>query len=148
MERILRRKLKKGVFSNVSPERSKIMSAIGGKHNKSTELRLRMALVKAGIKGWILHPCYIFGKPDIFFAKKKLAIFVDGCFWHGCKKCGHIPKTRSAFWRAKFDRNKARANDIKLNLEKQSIKVLRVWEHELNKTKDIRKLVQDILKIK
>ena len=141
MERILKAKLKKGVFSNVSPERSKIMSAIRGKHNKSTELKLRMALVKAGIKGWVLHPSYIFGKPDIFFPKKKLAIFVDGCFWHGCKKCGHIPKTRPAFWRAKFDRNKARARAIKLNLSKWSIKVLRIWEHELNKTADIKKLI-------
>jgi DNA mismatch endonuclease (patch repair protein) len=148
MERILKRKLKKGIFSNVTPERSKIMSAIRGKHNKSTELKLRMALVNAGIKGWILHPSYIFGKPDIFFTKKKLAIFVDGCFWHGCKLCGHIPKTRSPFWKTKFDRNKARASAIKLNLSKKSIKVLRVWEHVLKKPKYIKVLVQDILKIK
>ena len=146
MERTLKRKLRKGVFSNVSPERSRIMSSIKGKHNKSTELKFRMALVKSGIKGWVLHPSDVFGKPDIFFTKKKLAIFVDGCFWHGCKTCGHIPKTRSAFWRAKFERNQARALLVKGNLRKQSIKVMRVWEHVLTKPSKIAELVKAISK--
>lgn len=144
MERKLKLKLKKGVFSNVSPERSKIMSAIRGKHNKSTELKLRMALVKAGVKGWVLHPSDVFGKPDIFFTKKRLAIFVDGCFWHGCASCGHIPKTRSAFWKAKFERNQARAVLVKTNLRKQSIKVMRVWEHSLAEASGIEGLVKVI----
>lgn len=144
MERKLKRKLKKGVFSNVPPLRSKIMGAIRGKNNKSTELKLRMALVKAGIKGWVLHPSDIFGKPDIFFVKEKLAIFVDGCFWHGCKSCGHIPKTRSAFWRAKIERNQARATLVKSNLRRQSIKVLRIWEHALSKNSKIKDLVRAI----
>lgn len=145
MERKLKRKLKNGVFSNVSPERSKIMSAIRGKNNKSTELKLRMALVKAGIKGWILHPPDVFGKPDIFFIKKKLAIFVDGCFWHGCASCGHVPKTRSAFWRTKFERNQERASLVKYNLRRQSIKVMRVWEHSLNKSSEIKALVKKVI---
>jgi len=145
MERKLKRKLKKGVFSNVSPVRSKIMSAIKGKNNKSTELKLRMALVKAGIKGWVLHPTDVFGKPDIFFTKKKLAIFVDGCFWHSCTLCGHVPKTRSAFWRAKFERNQARAILVKYNLRRQSIKVMRIWEHSLKKNFKTFHLVKTIL---
>lgn len=147
MERILKQKLKGGVFSNVSFSRSRMMSSIRGKNNKSTELKLRMALVKAGVKGWSLHPPNVLGKPDIFFPRKKLAIFVDGCFWHGCKSCGHIPKTRSVFWKAKFDRNQARARFIKLNLRHQSIKVIRVWEHTLNKTTEIKKLVKNISEV-
>ena len=103
-----------------------------------------MALVKAGIKGWVLHPPGIFGKPDFFFVKKKLAIFVDGCFWHGCKSCGHIPKTRYAFWKFKIERNQTRATLVKDNLRKQSIKVMRVWEHSLNNPFKINALVKKV----
>ncbi len=106
-----------------------------------------MALVKGGIKGWVLHPKDVLGKPDIFFVKKKLAVFVDGCFWHGCETCGHVPRTRSAFWKAKIDRNQARAKSVKSNLRRQSIKVIRVWEHSLSKAKDINKLVEKISKV-
>ncbi len=145
MEKILKHKLKKGIFFNVSPLRSKMMSSIRGKHNKSTELRLRMALVKAGIRGWILHPNEMFGNPDIFFVKKKLAIFVDGCFWHGCGSCGHIPKTRPAFWKAKIERNQERANIVKVKLRQKSIKVMRVWEHVLKDPQKLEKFIKTIL---
>jgi len=121
------------------------MSSIRGRNNKSTELRLRMALVKAGLKGWVLHPQDVFGKPDVFFVKKKLAIFVDGCFWHGCRVCGHIPKTRSAFWRAKIERNRARASLVKRSLRRESIKVIRIWEHSLVNTDNIDGLIRIIL---
>ena len=142
MERILKRKLRNGVFNKVSPVRSKIMSSIRGKHNKSTEGKLRMALIKAGLKGWVLHPSDIFGKPDVFFQEKRLAIFVDGCFWHGCKSCGHIPKTRSAFWRAKFERNQARAKLVKSKLRQESIKVIRIWEHDLEQLQSQQEKIQ------
>ena len=145
MEQVLRRKLGKQGFGRVDSVRSKIMSSIKGKHNKSTEIKLRMALVKAGVKGWVLHPSDLFGKPDIFFAEKKLAIFVDGCFWHGCDSCGHIPKTRSIFWRAKFERNQARAKVVKSKLRKKSIKVLRVWEHVLKSPSQTQRLIKAIL---
>lgn len=138
MERILKRKLKAGVFNGVSPLRSKIMSSIKGKHNKSTEVKLRMALIKAGLRGWVLHPPDIFGKPDVFFPEKKLAVFVDGCFWHACESCGHIPKTRSAFWRVKFERNQARAKLVKSKLRQESIKVVRIWEHDLKQPQNRR----------
>jgi len=121
------------------------MSSIRGRNNKSTELRLRMALVKAGLKGWVLHPQDVFGKPDVFFVKKKLAIFVDGCFWHWCRVCGHIPKTRSAFWRAKIERNRARASLVKRSLRRESIKVIRIWEHSLVNTDNIDGLIRIIL---
>jgi DNA mismatch endonuclease, patch repair protein len=144
MERILKRKLKAGVFSGVSPLRSKIMSSIKGKHNKSTEVKLRMALVKAGVRGWVLHPADVFGKPDIFFPDRKLAIFVDGCFWHGCDVCGHIPKTRSNFWKAKFERNQTRAKLVKQRLRQRSIKVMRIWEHILNEPSRFKGVIDTI----
>lgn len=146
MERILRRKLKKGVFDGVSPERSKIMGSIRGKHNKSTEGKLRMALIKAGLKGWVLHSTGVFGKPDVFFPKKKLAIFVDGCFWHGCPECGHVPKTRPAFWMAKFERNQARAKVVKSKLHQKAIKVVRIWEHVFERPSQIKRTIRVISK--
>ena len=104
-----------------------------------------MALVKAGIKGWTLRPANVFGKPDIFFIKRKLAVFVDGCFWHGCVTCGRgFPKTRSTFWRAKLESNKIRDKVVKLNLRKQSIKVVRIWEHTLKNPTKIKTVLKRI----
>jgi DNA mismatch endonuclease (patch repair protein) len=107
------------------------MSAIRGKHARSTERALRMALIRAGIRGWQLHPSGIPGKPDIYFPKQKTAIFVDGCFWHGCPKCGHIPKTRSNFWAAKIRGNQGRDRANTRRLRESEMAVLRIWEHSL-----------------
>jgi DNA mismatch endonuclease Vsr len=131
MERLLRKTLANGCFDNVTPERSRVMSKIRGKHNKSTELSLKMGLVRAGVRGFLLHPSTLPGRPDFYFPKERLAIFVDGCFWHGCKQCGHVPKTNSKFWALKIQRNIERdAKNLRL-LRKQGVKVLRIWEHQL-----------------
>jgi DNA mismatch endonuclease (patch repair protein) len=129
MERHLRLKLENGSFAGVTPTRSSIMSAIKGKSNKTTEGSLRLALVRSGVAGWRLHARDIRGCPDFYFPVEKLAVFVDGCFWHGCSRCGHIPKTRSEFWGEKFKRNKAR--DLRVNriLRQNGIRVIRLWEH-------------------
>ncbi|MGD9382298.1 MAG: very short patch repair endonuclease, partial [Candidatus Thorarchaeota archaeon] len=71
------------------------------------------------------------GKPDFFFPEKRVVVFVDGCFWHGCPKCGHVPKTNSAFWRTKIQRNKERDNRTSTLLQEQGFTVIRFWEHEL-----------------
>src|SRR5437868_558188 len=110
------------------------MSLIRSSGNKTTESKLRLALVRNGVRGWTLHRRDVFGTPDFYFQKQKLAIFVDGCFWHGCLKCGHIPKTRKAFWSAKFQRNQDRARTVKRILSGAGIRTLRVWEHELKES--------------
>jgi DNA mismatch endonuclease (patch repair protein) len=130
MERFLKAKLENGRFSDVSPTRSKIMAAIRGKSNRSTEAQLRMALVRAGVKGWILHPT-ITGRPDFYFGRERIALFVDGCFWHGCPRCGHVPSTRRSFWKAKIDRNRARDRRNQKILRTYGVRSLRVWEHSL-----------------
>lgn len=79
MERKLQKLLDHGKFLNVPPTRSRTMAAIRGKHTKTTELRLRMALIKAGFKGWRLHISDLPGSPDFYFKAFRLAIFVDGC---------------------------------------------------------------------
>lgn len=131
MERQLKKYLDRGRFENVPIERSRTMSAIRGKNNRTTELRLRMALIRKEIRGWQLHANDLPGSPDFYFQKEKLAVFVDGCYWHGCPKCGHIPKTRSKFWTAKIKRTQQRDLKKRLELRKMGIATMRIWEHEL-----------------
>lgn len=132
MERLLRLKLKGGNFDGVSAIRSATMGAIRGKGNRTTEARLRLRLVRMGLRGWTMHPD-LPGRPDFYFSGKRVAVFVDGCFWHGCPKCGHIPKTNRAFWKAKIQRNRRRAVKINRDLKSAGLSVVRIWEHELQK---------------
>jgi DNA mismatch endonuclease (patch repair protein) len=70
-------------------------------------------------------------RPDFIFATRRLAVFVDGCFWHGCPRHGTRPQGNAAFWRAKFRRNRARDRRDTLRLRRAGWRVLRLWEHEL-----------------
>jgi len=58
-------------------------------------------------------------------------VFVDGCFWHGCRKCGHIPRTNSRFWGAKITGNRARDRRMDRRLRRLGLRVVRFWEHDL-----------------
>ena len=146
MEKRLKKHLKDGKFDNVSKKRSKVMSSIRGKHNRSTEICLKMALVRSGVKGWELHSKNLPGTPDFYFPHAKLAVFVDGCFWHGCPKCGHIPKTRSEFWEAKIKRTKQRDRKKRLELRKIGISTLGIWEHELKENSGVNNAIKKIEK--
>lgn len=130
MERILREKLNSGKFDEVSPIRSKMMRSIKGKGNKSTELRFCLGLTEAGISGWQTHEKLI-GNPDVIFPAYKIAIFLDGCFWHGCPVCGHIPKTNHPYWKTKIERNIERDKIKTAALNELGYSVVRFWEHEL-----------------
>jgi DNA mismatch endonuclease (patch repair protein) len=131
MERKLKDKLVDGRFEGQTPGNSRRMSAIRGKGNRSTEVRLRLMLVRAGFRGWKVHPAGITGKPDFYFPDRRVAVFVDGCFWHGCPRCGHVPKANTAYWKAKIERNRRRDHDNALALAGQGVRVVRIWEHEL-----------------
>jgi DNA mismatch endonuclease (patch repair protein) len=105
-----------------------------------------MALVRAGIRRWSVSlSCKIPGRPDVYFPELPLAVFVDGCFWHGCPQCGHVPRTRADFWREKFRLNRERDKRVGLELTRQGIYVLRVWEHEV---RDFKLLKNLLIKIK
>jgi len=145
MERRLRERLKGGKFTNVPVKRSRTMAAIRGKNNRATELRLRMALVRKGIRGWETNVEELPGKPDFFFRKKRVAVFIDGCFWHGCPRCGHYPKTRRSFWKTKILRNKERDRKNRENLRRRGIRVVGIWEHSL---KTPEKLVLSVERLK
>lgn len=112
--------------------RSATMSRIRGRGNRSTERVLRLALVRAGISGWRLHPAYVFGRPDFWFDSPKLAIFVDGCFWHSCTRCRiPIPASNNDYWSAKLAMNRTRDRGVTRSLRAKGVRVLRIWEHEL-----------------
>ena len=136
MEKRLRDTLPEGVFQGVSEKRSKTMSAIRSSNNKSTELRLRLGLVRARFRGWKLNYRGLKGTPDIYFPESGLVIFADGCFWHGCDRCGHVPKSNKNYWTTKIERNRERDRETTSYLVANGYKVLRFWEHELTNNLD------------
>lgn len=83
-------------------------------------------------------------RADIVFISARVAVFVDGCFWHGCPIHGTKPKANSEFWEMKIKRNKARDEDTTNKLEAAGWKVIRVWEHE--NLKEFAKTIHDIVK--
>ena len=117
--------------------RSRMMAAIRSKGNRATELRL-IALMRAyGITGW-RRGSKLTGKPDFVFPKLKIAVFVDGCFWHGCPKHGARPKQNAKFWCEKIARNQARDRLVKRALCASGWRVLRIWEHALMRRNQVR----------
>jgi DNA mismatch endonuclease (patch repair protein) len=111
-------------------KRSEVMSRIRSKGNARTELRLIAIMKEAGVTGWRRHQP-VFGKPDFVFRPEKVAVFVDGCFWHGCPKCYRRPKSNRKFWDAKVARNRARDLEVTKALRKAGWRVVRLWEHQL-----------------
>lgn len=113
-------------------KRSEVMSRIKGTGNKDTELRLIGIFKTHGITGW-RRRWPLDGKPDFAFPKLKLAVFVDGCFWHGCPIHATQPKQNAEFRRSKISRNQTRDRFVTRTLRRAGWRVLRVWEHELAK---------------
>lgn len=114
-------------------KRSQVMSKIRSKNTKP-ELILRSALFKKGYR-YRIHKKDLPGKPDIAFTKKKVAVFVHGCFWHYHKGCpeGRIPDTNSKFWKEKLFKNVERDKKNQEVLEKMGWTVLVIWECEIEK---------------
>jgi len=115
-------------------QRSRIMASVRSKRNRSTEWRLRGALVSAGVSGWRLNVAKLLGKPDFVFASERLTVFVDGCFWHGCPKCYRRPKSRRRYWDNKVLDNIKRDKKRRADLRRQGWRAIRIWEHELTKS--------------
>jgi DNA mismatch endonuclease (patch repair protein) len=111
-------------------KRSQVMSLIRGKGNKDTELFMIGILRSGRISGWRRN-VKILGKPDFVFLKQKIALFVDGCFWHGCPDHSNLPRNNRPFWKKKLQQNKDRDRLVSRELRKMGWKVVRVWEHEL-----------------
>lgn len=123
-------------------KRSKIMSAIHSENTKP-EITLRKALWSKGLRFRIY---YGKEKVDIAFPSRKLAIFVDGCFWHGCPIHSHLPRSHENYWHPKLRRNMERDQAKNKRLEAEGWKVLRFWEHELGDLDRVLNKVQIELK--
>ena len=132
-------------------ERSAAMSRIRARGNERTELSFARMLRAAGLTGWRRHLTLLLKglrpgtaiasdgtrflpkvRPDFVFPSAKLAVFVDGCFWHGCPRCYRSAKTQSAFWRNKVDRNRKRVIFQTRALRQRGWRVLRVRECALS----------------
>ena len=112
-------------------KRSEIMSRIKSKDSK-IEILFRKELWKQGFR-YSKNSSKYFGKPDVVLLKHKTVIFIDSCFWHGCKKHCRIPSVRKKYWTEKIKRNKKRDKEVSKHYKKQGWKIFRVWEHDLTK---------------
>ncbi len=112
-------------------QRSYNMSRIRRSKTKP-EIRLRKTL---SILGFSFQPKGIYGNPDFARKKSRIAVFVDGCFWHGCPKHFIQPRTNTAFWKSKINRNIERDKEVSRKLISKGWIIIRIWEHDVKKLK-------------
>jgi DNA mismatch endonuclease (patch repair protein) len=112
-------------------KRSRVMAAIRSSGNQNTEMKLVSVVKSHGVTGWRRNQL-IYGKPDFVFRKQKVAVFVDGCFWHNCRRHCRMPKSRREFWTAKILRNMDRDRKVTRLLRREGWRVVRIWEHALD----------------
>jgi len=112
-------------------KRSEIMSKVKNKGSK-IEVAFQKKLWAEGFR-YRKNSAKYFGKPDIVLPKYQTVIFIDSCFWHGCKKHVTMPKTRKDFWVQKIERNKERDKEVSRYYKKNEWKIFRIWEHDLKK---------------
>lgn len=115
-------------------QRSEIMKAVKSKGNKSTEIKLIEIFKLHHITGWRRNSNLV-GHPDFIFPKNRIAVFADGCFWHGHNCRNVTPSENAEYWQNKIKRNKARDKAITKELTAKGWKVVRIWECEIKKGK-------------
>ena len=115
------------------------MRAIRSKGNETTELAAVRIFKENKIIGWRRN-YMLQGKPDFVFPRSGLAVFVDGCFWHGHTCLKPRDSLKKGYWKEKIDRNKERDKLVNQSLRKEGWKVVRVWECEIEKGRYSRKL--------
>lgn len=115
--------------------RSAIMRSVRST-DTTAELVVRRALHRSGYR-YRLHDGRLPGRPDLVFASRRKVLFVHGCFWHrhACRSGRASPKTRRAYWTAKFERNRRRDRRVRRRLERLGWKVMVVWECQLATSK-------------
>jgi DNA mismatch endonuclease, patch repair protein len=121
-------------------QRSRIMASIRPKHT-SPEVALRKALYAAGVRGWRCHYKRAPGTPDLAWAGRRVAVFVDGAFWHG-HPSRYKPGRSGSYWDQKIERNVARDQRVDAELEQLGWRVVRVWDFEVRK--DMSSIVERI----
>ena len=119
------------IFSKA--KRSAVMARIRSKGNASTELRAIDLFKELNLTGWRRN-YKLAGKPDFVFPRIRTAVFIDGCFWHQCPRCGLVPKQNSEFWSTKLSGNRDRDRTVTTQLRRSGWRVIRIWEHELSES--------------
>jgi DNA mismatch endonuclease (patch repair protein) len=112
--------------------RSKVMAKIRSKNTKP-EILLRKLLWNQGYRGYRIHNNDLPGKPDIIFKTQKIAIFIDGCFWHKCPVDFQEPQSNKKYWTKKIRSNVERDKKVNEQLQSDGWTVIRIWEHEIRK---------------
>jgi DNA mismatch endonuclease (patch repair protein) len=125
-------------------QRSYNMSRVRSRGNRTTEIRLAELLRQWHVTGW-RRGSTLFGRPDFVFPQPKVALFVDGCFWHNCPRCRFKPASNEKYWSAKFARNSLRDEMVNHVLKIRGWHVVRIWEHELQNPVRIKKRLQRLL---
>lgn len=120
-------------------KRSAVMALIKGRNNQSTERVIVSMLRRHRIVGWRRHLSKLPGRPDIAFPGAKLAVFIDGCFWHGCTKCRRNlkPASNSVYWAEKLRTNRRRDRRVSAKLRRNGWHVIRIWEHDIKKNPEM-----------
>lgn len=114
-------------------KRSALMSRVRTR-DTAPELALRKALWAQGVRGWRLHPRRVPGKPDLAWVGRRVAVFVDGAFWHGHPD--YYWGQSGAFWNAKIQRNRARDQRVNEELTTLGWNVIRLWDFEVERHPD------------
>src|SRR5438046_1780836 len=134
-----------GVLPRSTTRKRSLLMARVRRSGTAPELALRTVLHRAGYRYRLNSGSDLPGTPDLVLRRFSLAIFVDGCFWHGCRQHGSVPKTNTHFWTAKILRNQERDKEVDRSLKSLGWKVCRVWEHELRA--DNRRLLRRIKRL-
>lgn len=133
---VLREKLRIQAPRPPAPSSEAVSRSMRGNKASGTkpELALRRAVRAAGLKGIRYNPKDIPGRPDLYFKVEKLAVFLNGCFWHRCPYCRtDIPRKNSTYWIQKFAANRERDQRKRRRLRRLGLQVVTVWECQLKK---------------
>lgn len=118
-------------MDRVSKEkRSQVMSSVRAKNTK-LELAFFEELENRRLGSFVRHPVDLVGRPDLVHEASRIVVFIDSCFWHGCKQHLRMPKSNVDYWKKKIARNRRRDREVKRQLESDGWLVLRVWEHSI-----------------
>lgn len=120
------------------------MSKVKNKDSK-LEITFRKLLWENGFR-YRKNAKKYFGKPDLVLKKHKTVIFIDSCFWHGCKRHGEIPATKRAFWVKKIGRNRERDKEVTVHYKKQRWLIFRIWEHDIKSKEALNRVLIKVLK--
>jgi DNA mismatch endonuclease, patch repair protein len=113
-------------------QRSYTMSRIRSRGNDSTERALVRLMRHNRISGWRRNS-KLAGRPDFIFPKLRVAVFIDGCYWHGCPRCRLVAKSNINYWKPKIAANRSRDRSNTIALRRSGWRVIRIWEHQLKK---------------